>query len=148
MVVDELGTVLDGRHRLKIDPSAPRRVVEGLSDGEKRAFVYRSNLARRNLSHDQRRALTVQLQATALVLKEEGRPQKEIGQLLGVTQQAVALWFSNNTSTGNATKAPDCRVKITNEIKSTVLDHVSSGKTQQTPIPRRPSNFCDPRTAV
>ena len=50
---------------------------------------------------------------------------------MGVAQPTVALWFSNNISADNATKAPDCRVKITNEIKSTVLGQVSGGKTQQ-----------------
>jgi predicted transcriptional regulator len=66
-----------------------------------------------------------------MALNEEGRTQKEIGQLLGVSRDTVQVWLSSNVKNNNATKAPDCWVKITNDVKSAVLDQVSSGKTQQ-----------------
>ena len=54
IVVDEDGNILDGYHRYAIDRRAPQRVVDGLTDAEKQAFVFRSNSTRRNLSPDQK----------------------------------------------------------------------------------------------
>ena len=57
VVIDEDGNILDGHHRYAIDRNAPTRVVEGLTDEEKQAYTIRANLARRNLSLDQTRAV-------------------------------------------------------------------------------------------
>jgi len=38
-----------------------------------------------------------------------------VAELLGVTQQAVALWFSSNISADKGTK-PDARVKLTGSL--------------------------------
>ena len=53
IVTDETGAILDGRNRFRIDRNAPHKVLPGagkMSRAEKKAFVIRSNLARRNLS--------------------------------------------------------------------------------------------------
>ena len=54
IIDDDDDNVLDGNHRHKIDPGAPTRTITGLSEGEKLAFVYRANFARRNLSPSQK----------------------------------------------------------------------------------------------
>jgi len=50
IIIDENGVILDGHHRYKIDTNAPTIVISGLTDLEKKAFVFNSNLTRRNLS--------------------------------------------------------------------------------------------------
>ena len=52
--VDEDGNVLDGHHRLKCDKNAPRVVVKGLTEAEKRAHVLRSGSVHRNMSPAQK----------------------------------------------------------------------------------------------
>ena len=69
--VDEDGVILDGHHRFKVDKAAPRRVIKGLTDAEKRAHVYRANFARRNLSGDQRRDLQKAMKELAKALRDE-----------------------------------------------------------------------------
>ena len=72
--VDEDGNVLDGRHRLKIDPDTPVRTIRGLSDAEKKAFVYRANFSRRNLSPEQKRA---ELPAMKAIANEFARRRRQ-----------------------------------------------------------------------
>jgi 16S rRNA G966 N2-methylase RsmD len=107
--VDEEGNILDGRHRLKIDPKAPRTVVTGLTDAEKEAFVFRSNNARRNLSQAQKKELLKRMKETAVRLKEQDKKHwtdKRIGEALGVARETVRDWFAKpkktNTSIGGS----------------------------------------------
>jgi len=59
IVADEDGNILDGHHRYKIDKNAPQRVLKGLSEGEKQAFVFRANFVRRNLTPNQKHKNTI-----------------------------------------------------------------------------------------
>ena len=111
VVVDEDGEVLDGHHRLKCDKKAPRRVIEGMTEGEKLAYVYGANNRRRNLSPAEKKALGKAMKATAELLLAEGKTQLQVGKLLGVLRQRVAEWFISSTETGKAYK-PDARVKM------------------------------------
>ena len=55
VLITEDGEVLDGHNRLRMRPDAATKVLEGSgswSDAQKRAFVYRANEGRRNLTHD------------------------------------------------------------------------------------------------
>ncbi|MBN1444372.1 MAG: hypothetical protein JXA90_16795 [Planctomycetes bacterium] len=94
VIVDEDGVVLDGHNRLRIDPKAPTRVVSGLSPGEKEAFAFRANVARRNLSPDQRRALHVRMKQTAATLRAEDPKrwtQAAVAAALGVARRREAV---------------------------------------------------------
>ena len=81
IVVDEDGEILDGHHRYKIKPDAPRRVMEGLTEAEKFAFAIRSNTARRNLSFEQKKDLRNKQKETAKQLKKED-PKKYTQEVL------------------------------------------------------------------
>ena len=94
-----------------IDPEAPTTTVTGLLHAEKVAYVLRSNMARRNLSPDQKKELRKAMQATAQELAELGYTQQAIGDLLGVSQQTASLWLDITTNDGNGYK-PDSRVRI------------------------------------
>jgi len=119
IVLDELGNVLDGYHRLKCAPNAPTRVIKGLSEGEKQAFVYRSNFARRNLSTNQKKDKLATMKKIAFDLRTEDarkNTQKRVAALLGVGRVTVQNWFAsedNEPNVGpNIRFAPDARVKI------------------------------------
>ena len=109
--VDENNVVLDGHTRIAIDETAPRRVIAGLSPAEKEAFVFRSNLNRRNLSPEAKDELRQKMKTTAEKLRSEDEKkwtQAEVAKALGVGQQTVSDWFRTNTGAGNGTKTgPD-----------------------------------------
>src|SRR5262245_11345843 len=96
IVIDESGAILDGHHRFKIAPHAPTRVVPGLSQAQKLAFVISANLQRRNLSPDQKEALRERQKEIARQLKIEGFIQAEIGAMLGVAQNTISGWLDVN----------------------------------------------------
>ena len=95
------GDSLDGNHRLKIDPDAPRRVVTGLTENEKRAFVYRANRTRRNLSPEQKRAQLGELKKIAKALNGEGKKQGEIAALIGIGQSTISEWLNGKAKNKN-----------------------------------------------
>ena len=138
--VDEAGAVLDGRHRLKIDPDSPRKVIRGLSPAEKAAFVYRCNFTRRNLSPDQKREARNRMKVLAIELREEDARKwtnKRVGQSLGVSTDTVEAWFkpatnpsSRNSSTPPAAK-PDARVKVRADAKPVAAERVKAGDTHE-----------------
>jgi len=136
VLVDENDDVLDGRHRLKIDKNAPRKVIRGLSDAEKEAFVFRANFTRRNLSPAQKADARRKMKATADRLRKEDAKkwtQKRVAECLGVSRETVRNWFTDKTiSNGQTAKAnkPDARVKLTPDQKQDAVKQVQSGKTQ------------------
>ena len=138
IVVDENGAILDGHHRFKIDKNAPRRVVEGLSLGEKEAYTIRANLARRNLSPEQRREVTRRQQAIAERLRTDDPKrwtQKAVATVLGVARETVRDWFdvktTSNGGTAKACKKPDARVKVNTAAKAEIVQRIEAGETQE-----------------
>jgi transcriptional regulator with XRE-family HTH domain len=136
VVIDEDGNILDGHHRYAIDRNAPTRVVEGLTDEEKQAYTIRANLARRNLSLEQTKAVEKRQREIAKKLRESDAKrwtQQAVGALLGVAQQTVASWFTTNTSDGNGSKTPkpDARVKLNTAAKEAVVARLEAGEAQQ-----------------
>ena len=140
VIVDELGQVLDGHHRLAIAPDAPRHVVTGLTDAEKRAYVYQANFARRNLSPDQKRARTKRMKDVALALRKEDpvkNTHARIAALLGMGRQTVTDWLppdnNDNISVAGSGNAyiPTAKVKIPPKEKPVIAERVESGETQQ-----------------
>lgn len=136
--VDEKGNVLDGRHRLQIDPKAPRKVIRGLSPAEKEAFVFRANFVRRNLSPAQKAEARKKMQATAIALREEDQKkwtQDAIANAFGVARRTVSDWFDTDIPIGesaNGYKAkPDARVVVNREQKADIAARVAAGERQE-----------------
>lgn len=140
VVVDEDDNVLDGHHRYKCDPNAPTVTLSGLTDLEKRAYVIKANVARRNLSPDQRRELRKAQQQLCRDLKADKKyTQKQLAVMLGVAQQTIVDWLTVRTNTGASTTskpgavsnpATDSRVKIDPRQKPVIAERVSSGESQ------------------
>ena len=136
IVVDEDGVVLDGHHRFKADPNAPTRQVLGLTLDEKKALAIRSNLARRNLSPDQKRELLKRQKGIAKGLRAAGKTQAEVAVLLGVGRKTVDDWEPTRVSNGgsaipNSARSPDNRVKIAPQARARVVAERDAGKTQE-----------------
>ena len=136
--VDEQNSILDGHHRHRavgelrgeqeILINLPTRVRTGLSEPEKKAFVLASNMRRRNLSPEQKEELRETQIAVAKELRAVGKSQADIGLALGVTQQAVSLWLTPNTSPCNG--RIDNRQKLTAEERSEIHERVKAGESQ------------------
>lgn len=144
-IFDEHGNVLDGHNRLSIDPDAPRRVIRGLSESEKRAFVFASNMARRNLSPAQKKAALDAMKAVARALREEDpktNTQKRIAELLGVSRVCVTRWFlparadmrnvTHNITHNESAFLADARFTIPRRIRPAIIRRCRSGESQAT----------------
>ena len=137
--VDESGCILDGHSRFAIDLSAPPQVVKGLSEAEKKAFVFRSNLTRRNLAPAQKAELRKKQKVVALDLREEDpkkNTQEEVAGLLGVARETVRDWFTHdggsaNTHNSPPPEKPDGRRTLTREGKAKAIAEVQAGKSQE-----------------
>ncbi len=134
IIVDEDGNVLDGHHRFRIDKKVKRRVVRGLTEAEKKAFVYCANFNRRNLSSEQKKECHRAMKKVALELRKEDKnknTQKQVALLLGVAQPTVASWFGSNIS-ADITSAPDldARVKISPKLRPVITDRIDAGEPQ------------------
>lgn len=137
IIVDENDEILDGRHRYEIEKNAPRRVISGLSEGEKEAFVFRANFVRRNLSPTEKAYTLKKMRLTAKKLREENTrkwTQKRIAEELGVSRECVSAWFNrSNASNGTSTNTCphlDSRVKINPAAKPKIVELVTSGVSQ------------------
>jgi predicted XRE-type DNA-binding protein len=140
IVVDELGSILDGHHRYSIDKNAPSVVMSGLSELEKRAYVIKANDARRNLSPEQRAELRKAQQKLCKDLNATGEwTQKQIALILGVGRQTVSDWLkvTSFAGAGKASKnhacdaqVTDCRIKLTREHIDAIESRIDEGDTQ------------------
>lgn len=135
--LDEDENVLDGHNRLRIDPDAPRKIIRGLTEAEKRAFVFQANLARRNLSPSQKKEAAARMRKVANDLRSEDpkkNTQARVAMLLGVTRQAVSLWWgdaTNASACNGCVPRPDARVKLPPEHKPVIAQRVAKGETQE-----------------
>ncbi len=143
VVVDELGQVLDGHHRLAIAPDAPCRVVSGLSDAEKRAYVYSANFTRRNLSPDQKRERLKRMKEVAAALRAEDPVKNTHGRiaaLLGVARQTVTDWLppkedisvagSGHAYMSHKEYNPTTKGKIPPRERPVIVERLDAGETQ------------------
>lgn len=133
VTVAEDGTVLDGHHRLAVNPQAPRRVLLGLkTEPEKRATAFRLNLARRQLTADERGRVIEAMKGTALALRKEGKTQEQAAALLGVSPQAVSKWFSqssvSNSTSGKANRWRKASAKVDPETRRAIAQKVKAGQ--------------------
>lgn len=138
VLLDELGNVLDGHNRLQIDPDAPTRVIKGSKDwteAQRKAFVYKVNFERRQLSPEQKSEANEARKAIARELSAEGAKQKEIAVKLGASQQTISNWLKEDISDTNGGKSNnsgprDQRVVVPKEEYETIAERVEAGESQ------------------
>ena len=121
--VDEDGVILDGYNRVKIAGQLgvdyKTRTVRGLSEAGKRAHALRANLARRNLTREQRDELGRLARETAATLAAENptKPQAWIAAQVGWSRRAVSGWLqAADQATGtvgiDANRSPPRHVQV------------------------------------
>jgi ParB-like chromosome segregation protein Spo0J len=116
-----------------------RKIIRGLAEPEKRAFVFRANFARRNLSAAQKTEKAEAMKGIALELKQLGRTQKQIGMLLAQARSTIAAWLGDipNVSADNGSTpcsatgyVPDCRIVVPKGAYPAIAARAESGDTQ------------------
>jgi len=132
ILIDEDGNILDGHHRYLIDKNAETKVISGLSEAEKIAFVLSSNNKRRNLTPEQRGELRQRNIEVANRLKEEDPKkwtQAKIAVALGVSRTVVESWL--DISNDKSVKAyNDARLSVSSDDKKEIVEQVLDGKPQ------------------
>ena len=88
---DEDGNVLDGHHRLKICGELditdyPKVIRSGMNEAEKRTHARKLNMARRQLSREQRRELI-----RGQIKETPEMSDRQIAKILGVSNSTVSL---------------------------------------------------------
>ena len=132
IIVDENGDILDGHHRAKIVDKYEPVVMTGLSEAQKKAFVYKMNFTRRNLSKTQKDEQKKNMKIVAKELQEEGVTQADIGAMLGVDQSTISKWFVSNMNNHNTNKPKkNAKTKVPKEAHEDIYERVESGETQE-----------------
>jgi hypothetical protein len=117
--VDERGKLLDGHHRAAIAAElgihCPTRVVNGLTEEEKRAHALAVNAHRRQLSREQRRELVA-----AELARDPSRSDRAIGRIVGVSHHTVAAvrrggWAIAQPERGELTDAEVAEARLRTE---------------------------------
>lgn len=142
IITDEDGEIIDGKHRHAIDPNCPRKVLAGskrMTDAQKKAAAIRLNVARRNLTGEQKAELEKHQHAIADELaaevdhKGETRwSQAEIGGMLGVARTTIEGWLkiisvddsviANNSDNAEPSEEPAVPPKQKRKKKRQKLD--------------------------
>lgn len=86
------------------------------------------NLARRQLSFEQIKALREQQKKIAFELRKQSKTQVEISKIIGVPQQTISVWESN-TDVGNTLL--DLRISVPKKEYDKIYERENSGETQQ-----------------
>jgi len=138
VIVDEDGSILDGHHRRQLlGDKTQAKVLSGLSEAEKKAFVYRSAGDHRNLSSEQKREVREHMKAVALELRAEDpkkNTQTRIADRFGVSQQAVGRWLATNTTSSRGSQqpagadVPDGRRRLNADERATAVGRVTAGE--------------------
>jgi site-specific DNA-methyltransferase (adenine-specific) len=135
VLISEDHEILDGHNRLKIEPAAPQKVITGSgqwTQAEKQAFVVRCNLARRNLSPEQRKQVLGTCNRIAGELKAEGKSQAQVAKMLGVARETVRDWLEPSGHIGGAANmSTDCRQKLSGAQKAAAARRVEEGESQE-----------------
>lgn len=135
IIIDEKENILDGHNRYDIAPrgtNIPTIVLEGLTEAEKKAFVIRSNLQRRNLSPSQKKDLQRTAKKIVGELREEDHKywtQNKLAEVIGYDRSTVSKWLTTNVTNHNSCKH-DSRVKVDPREKPVIVERVASGETQ------------------
>jgi N6-adenosine-specific RNA methylase IME4/DNA-binding CsgD family transcriptional regulator len=137
IIVDTSGNILDGHHRWQItedwETPPPTSVRHFDSEEEKQAFIISVNINRRQLSGEQKAELRERLQRLARKLKEQGKTQDEIGQMLGVDRSTVSLWLADDISDVNPHKSNiwlDKRRTVGKDEEDEIARQVADGRPQ------------------
>jgi hypothetical protein len=117
---DEEGNILDGHNRQdladELGVPCPSVVLTFPNDEEKAAYALRVNLARRQLSPEQWRAVRAKQREIARQLDAKGYDQGQIAAIMGVTQQLVSYWLGVESATNVCSTFKPYKVRIKTKV--------------------------------
>lgn len=121
------GRLIDGYHRWRACQQldvAPRVEVRDVGEAEALDLALTLNVARRQLSPEQRKEL-------GLSLRKQGWTQQRVASALGVVQQTVDAWEGTGrvTKIGNASP-PDLRMRVSPSQQKMIGQRVAAGEPQ------------------
>ncbi len=134
------GRIIDGYHRWLIAKDKTPYEIVDLPEEDAFELGIVLNTARRQLSPEQVREVYEKARALALRLRQEGRSQEEVAQLLGVSQQAISKWENKeakspvemgvvtNTTRSKSYHPPDIRVTVPREEYPKIYERAKSGE--------------------
>ncbi len=130
IIIDsKTGEIIDGHHRilackeLKIEPKIEQRQFATPHDAERAKIML--NLARRNLSNEQRNEVIAKL-------RKKNWTQQEIAEVMGISRFTVSTSESiiTNVEINNSNKI-DLRYKLTPRQKEEIYQHTHNGQIQE-----------------
>lgn len=137
IVRDQDGNTIDGHHReaiaAELGVDCPVEVRTYDSEAAKRADALALNLARRNLTSEQRAEVRKHQIGVYLELRESGLTQAQAAAMVGATRSAAAYWEAgvSSSKTDKANKRLDRREKLTKNEVSEAVKRAESGEAQQ-----------------
>lgn len=137
IVKDQDGNTIDGHHReaiaAELGLDCPVEVRTYGSELARMADALALNLARRNLTSEQRAEVRKRQIEVYLELRESGLTQAQAAAMVGSSKSTGADWESNvsNSGPGKAYKPPDRREKLTKEDIAEIVTRSSAGESQQ-----------------
>jgi N6-adenosine-specific RNA methylase IME4/predicted XRE-type DNA-binding protein len=139
VVKDQDGNTIDGHHREAIADElgieCPVEVRAYESEVAKRADALAMNLARRNLTSEQRLEVRKHQQSVYLELRQGGLTQAQAAAMVGIARRTGSDWEANTTNGGPAkgsrAKPPDKREKLTAAEREEVARRTDAGEPQQ-----------------
>lgn len=132
--VDEDGNILDGHHRFKIDKDAPRKVIKGLTEAEKKAHAIRVNIARRNMTPGQWPDLKRAILPTLKGLRKQDAKvytHKNLAAMFGMSRCRLAAWLNEDISNADIDITyKDAKVKVPPTERHNIVERLDEGETQ------------------
>jgi len=119
------GRIVDGYHRWELSGGrAPYKVLHNIDEESALLLGIRLNLARRQLSPEQKAELVKKL-------RRRGLSQKQIAEIMGISQKGVDhLESISIRKTTNAYTPPDLRLKVPREERERIYERVKAGEPQ------------------
>ena len=117
------GRIIDGHHRWLIAGKGCPFEVHDMPEARAFDLGLALNLARRQLSFEQKKEMMRQL-------RQQGKSQKEVAELLDVSHQTISVWENGNNSNIGNTSMLDLRTSIPKEERNRIFERHRSGETQ------------------
>lgn len=136
IVKDQDGNTIDGHHReaiaAELGLDCPVEVRTYGSELARMADALALNLARRNLTSEQRAEVRKNQQKVYMGLRNQGLTQTQAAAMVGVAQATGSDWESatSNTGSDNGGKPRDRREKLDKKDVGEIVKRVESGESQ------------------
>lgn len=117
------GKIIDGRHRIKFAKDYPKQEID-CNEKEAAKRMVTLNLARRHISPERKKELIN-------LLRKAGFTQEEVGEMIGLTQSAIAKKENVNNMKIHNAYIPDLRTKLEKKDREEIERRLECKETQE-----------------